>query len=484
MKKMYLLLAAMFSLSLSAQTTINPSDYFSAKTENPSFTTKDGEFTISAAKGDASNVPVFNLGYNGADNDIRVYASGLLTITSKTKKMKAIQFQMSSKGLEQWADVTPSGGQVAVNVANAVTTWTGDTSYVHFNVGASNAHGTSTKTAGQFDFKQLVIYSEGDGDIPEIKVDTITVTADTVLLDTQYFEEDGDVTVQLYDLKQGLVIGFDIYPDAVDNLTGTYSSADESLDPEYSMVAVYDASAEDYVYATVTSGKVTITDNNGAITLNGELQTADGNLYKVSYTGTYTVIVDDPYSFEPEDIIKIDEEFSTLEVDVEYIDYGTIDIYLGNDKGFVYLEYVSNVAPADVNMPLEAGVYTIDDSGDANTISASAGYSDALGYDYPSFYGIYIDDEGNYNETYYFVGGNVTVTKADGVYTLVVNAQTAKGSTFTGTYTYEYEEGTGVEDLDAKTVNNGKVYNVLGVEVDKNHRGAILIQNGRKFMLR
>ena len=135
-------------------------------------------------------------------------------------------------------------------------------------------------------------------------------------------------------------------------------------------------------------------------------------------------------------------------------------------------------------MPLPVGTYKIDDSGSANTFSASAGYNSAYEADVPSFYGVYTDDGESYEDTYYFVDGTVTVTKKDGVYTIVVNATSFKGSTFIGTYTYEYDEGTGVEDLDAKTVNNGKVYNVLGVEVDKNHRGAILIQNGRKFMLR
>ena len=484
MKKMYLLLAAMFSLSLSAQTTINPSDYFSAKTENPSFTTKDGEFTISAAKGDASNVPVFNLGYNGADNDIRVYAGGLLTITSKTKKMKAIQFQMSSKGLEQWADVTPSGGQVTVNVANAVTTWTGDTSYVHFNVGASNAHGTSTKTAGQFDFKQLVIYSEGDGDIPEIKADTIVVMPDTVVIDPEYFEEYGDITIGLYDMTKGILLGFDILPASAENFAGTYTPANEKLDLNYSYVVIYDYEADDDTELSVTDGKVTITDNNGTITLVGELLASDGNLYTVNYTGSYGVYEEDPYSYEPDDVVTINENFATFEIDSNYIDYGTLDYYFNGEKGFAYLEFNTTTLPADNDMPLPVGTYKIDDSGSANTFSASAGYNSAYEADVPSFYGVYTDDGESYEDTYYFVDGTVTVTKKDGVYTIVVNATSFKGSTFTGTYTYEYDEPSAVESIENNTVNNGKVYNVLGVEVDKNHRGAILIQNGKKFMLR
>ena len=48
-------------------------------------------------------------------------------------------------------------------------------------------------------------------------------------------------------------------------------------------------------------------------------------------------------------------------------------------------------------------------------------------------------------------------------------------------YVHQGDITTGVEDVVIPTINDNKIYNLLGVEVDENYKG-IVIKNGQKFI--
>lgn len=470
----------MCSLPLFAQTTIYPDDYFSSKTTNPTFTTTDGEFTISTSQAEGQNPPIYNLGYNGADNDIRVYAGGVLTIKAENKHIQAIEFTMSEQGLKRWAQLTPSTGQTAVNVSKAITTWTGDATSIDFSVGAGVDFGTESGKAGQFCFKQLIIYVEGDNNIPEIKVDTITLDVNSVLINPEYFETYGDVEIYAYDNQNGLIAMFDIYPDALDNLDGSYSDKNQSIDVYYSSVTIIDANADNgYREEMVMAASLNISTEDNRITLDGSLLTADNNVYIVKYTGNYEIYESDSYQYEPDEVVTLNENFTDIEI-YDYTDYyGVVDLALMNDNGFVMLEYVAANLPENDNMPLAVGTYTITDNAqNEGDFIASTGYNGY--YDNPSYYGVW-SEEGYYDDTYYFVSGSITVAIQNDVYTLSINATTAKGSTFNGVYTY-VTNVTSTENI-KETIKTDIRYNILGMQVDKHYKG-IVIHNSKKHLLK
>ena len=485
MKKIYLLFAvAMMTVAAFAQTTINVSDYFTEKTNNPEFTTTDGEFTFKAEKAGASNVPIFSLGYNGADNDIRNYANGSFTFTSKTKTIKALQFVMSTQGLKQWAKLDASVGAATADKSAGITTWQGSEQTITFTVGANNDYGTNTaKSAGQFDFKQIIVYVEGDPD-PEIpETQELALTIDTVIVDPEYFEEYGDVMFQVIDIANDVFLIFDAYTSAADDYDGTYTTEDESLDPEYTYV-VLGALTGDGDEVTALEANLKITTNGDQITLEGNILGDNNVNYTFSFTGAYGIYNPDPYQYEPDEATTINETSVELDYYGDYIsEYGYAEIYLYTENGFFDLAYVASAAAENTEMPLEVGTYEFTNvpQKDGDFI-ASEGYDADYEYDYPSFYGVYSDDEGHYDDTYYLASGTVTVAINGNLYTITVDAISAKGSKVKVTYTYEMEDSA-VETVEA-TTGSSKIFNVLGMEVGKNHKNAILIQNGKKFILR
>lgn len=170
MKKIYfLLLVAFMTMTTSAQIVIDVNDYFTAKTENPIIKTADGEITIITEKGLSNNAPIFNLGYQGAENDVRIYAGGGLSISAATKTITKVEFSMSIQGLKRWASVDVNTGEVDYRVDDAITAWTGSSNSISLIVGSSVDYGTESSKAGQFCFTHITIYfaddsQEGDND--------------------------------------------------------------------------------------------------------------------------------------------------------------------------------------------------------------------------------------------------------------------------------------------------------------------------------
>ena len=475
MKKIFLLIAVMFSLfSLSAKTVIDVNDYFSAKTDNPKITTADGEFTITTAKGGASNVPIFSLGYNGADNDIRVYANGVFSVTSKTKKIQALQFEMSTQGLKRWADLAPSAGLVTIDVPNAITTWAGDTTYVDFTVGASAVHGTENTKAGQFCFKKITIYVEGD-ETPELpQADTVNVVVADIFY--EYYEEYSEegaynYWLQIEDSATGYWLLFDLYAPTEGSLVGNYSFSADNL-----------GSTDTYIYIdedndiSVSDAKINITAAGDGYKIEASMTAADGNVYIVNYTGVVEEYIDNPYSYEPEEVSTI--TFNAAEISVsDYTDYGFAYVILDNDEGELVLEVNLSSLTDDDMIP--DGTYTIDFSESDGTITASSGVSD--GYASGSYFMTdFVEEEGEtYPETVYFLVSGQAVVTSNGTGTkLTLTAKTYYGSTINAVY---QPVSTGLESLSDK--NKTVLYNVLGTPVGNDYNG-IVIRDGKKFMKR
>lgn len=482
MKKIYLLMAAMTAVVL-----VNASTTISLNNLSATGANESGICVTTDAGTNTQSSPVINT-TNGAT--LRLYAGNTITIDAGDVEIESVVLNLNASNRNRLTTMEATNGTVVVDSMTWTATWSdlsGSNSAVTLTVGQKATLGIQSNNAGQIHILSIDVTLAGEeGTCEPPKADTVVLNIDTVIIDPEYYDYYGDVMFYVIDTTSGVELIFDAYTTAADEYDGTYSTEDESIDADYS--GAYGAGATDP--ASAVEATLTISTSGETITMSGTMLSEDNIYYTFSYTGGYGVIEieDDSYMYEPDEVIEIDEEFSELKADTDYVeDYGTLDIYLYKDESFVYLEYITSEVPEDLNMPLAAGEYMIDDSGAAGTFSASAGWSSTYEYDFPSFYGIYDEGgaaEGYYEDTYYFVDGKVTVTKEDGIYTIVVNATSAKGSTFTGTYTYEYDEDTAVEDIESKVINNNKIYNVMGMEVNKEHKGAVLIQNGKKFIVR
>lgn len=147
-------LLVLVSAAVMAQTTID----FTKLTWSSPFV--QSPYTFSAEKNSGSTAPT----QNGNTKDIRLYAKNSLTVSTSSEKMCTIVFQISKKGLDQWAEFTPDNGSVTVSKTDKTVTWEnkeGATS-VTFTVGDKCKYGTAATTkAGQFCFDSVDITTLG-----------------------------------------------------------------------------------------------------------------------------------------------------------------------------------------------------------------------------------------------------------------------------------------------------------------------------------
>lgn len=140
-----------------AQTTID----FTKVTWNGGYT--QAPFSFEGNKGGNTN---YGPTQNFNTKDIRLYAKNKLTVSTTGDKMVKIVFTISTKGKEQWAELTATSGSVVADKAKSIATWEnveGATS-VTFTVGDKCKYGTAgTSKAGQFFFKSVDIYELSAG---------------------------------------------------------------------------------------------------------------------------------------------------------------------------------------------------------------------------------------------------------------------------------------------------------------------------------
>ena len=101
---------------------------------------------------------------NANANDARVYAKGTATVSTTGENMTSLVFAISAQGKRRLPEITPNTGEVTVDTENWTVTWTGDAQSVVLTVGEKAVYGTDGATkAGQFNFDNITIYTNGEG---------------------------------------------------------------------------------------------------------------------------------------------------------------------------------------------------------------------------------------------------------------------------------------------------------------------------------
>ncbi len=190
------------------------------------------------------------------------------------------------------------------------------------------------------------------------------------------------------------------------------------------------------------------------------------------------------YSFEPTEVTTIDE--TMLEADwIDYTVDGLVLVWLGNEQ------YEVSLAVLTTEAAMPVGTFKINDSAEENTVLASPGGDETD--DYPSF--VAADFEGDvYNAAYYLVSGNVTISVAEDVYTIKLDAKSYNGSTIKMAYTGAVEEATAIRTVEIDNTvyardgriyaeEGARIYSLTGLDVTRmngNLEGIYIVKNGNK----
>ena len=120
-----------------------------------------GEVTFSFAKSTGSTAPAYYK--NG--NDIRLYASNVMTVTAaEGYKVDKLEFTLSD--VSRLATNAVSSGTLTVSATDATATWEGSASSLTLTVGEKADLSSDPSKAGQFRFSAVTVtYSEGEGDV-------------------------------------------------------------------------------------------------------------------------------------------------------------------------------------------------------------------------------------------------------------------------------------------------------------------------------
>ena len=190
------------------------------------------------------------------------------------------------------------------------------------------------------------------------------------------------------------------------------------------------------------------------------------------------------YSFEPTEVTTIDE--TMLKADwTDYTIDGLVLVWLGNEQ------YEVSLAVLTTKAAMPVGTFEINDSEAENTVLASPGGDETD--DYPSF--VAADFEGDvYNAAYYLVSGNVTISVAEDVYTIKLDAKSYNGSTIKMAYTGAVEEYTAIRTVEIDNTvyardgriyaeEGARIYSLTGLDVTRmngNLEGIYIVKNGNK----
>lgn len=190
------------------------------------------------------------------------------------------------------------------------------------------------------------------------------------------------------------------------------------------------------------------------------------------------------YSFEPTEVTTIDETMSKANW-TDYTIDGLVLVWLGNEQ------YEVSLAVLTTKAAMPVGTFEINDSEAENTVLASLGGDET--YDYPSF--VAADFEGDvYNAAYYLVSGNVTISVAEDVYTIKLDAKSYNGSTIKMAYTGAVKEYTAIRTVEIDNTvyardgriyaeEGARIYSLTGLDVTRmngNLEGIYIVKNGNK----
>lgn len=190
------------------------------------------------------------------------------------------------------------------------------------------------------------------------------------------------------------------------------------------------------------------------------------------------------YSFEPEEVTTIDE--TMLKADwTDYTDEGLVLVWLSNE------EYEVSLAVITTEAAMPVGTFKINDSAEENTVLASPGGDETD--DYPSFVAANFEGD-SYHAAYYLVSGDVTISVAEDVYTIKIDAKSYNGSTIKMAYTGTVEKYTAIRTVEIDNTvyardgriyaeEGARIYSLTGLDVTRmngNLEGIYIVKNGNK----
>ena len=446
-------------------------------TATTGFTLSSSSFTFTADKATGSNAPT----QNGTTKDIRLYAKNTLKIES-TKGMTKIVFTMSTKGLTQWADVTPDVGTVTVDVNAKTATWTSTTavSSVTLTVGATNAHGTSTSTAGQFDFDSAIFTTEGAA----TTIDAPTINGTTPFVGSTEVTITGATGSTIYYTLDNTD------PTASSTLTGT-SPLTFTLDKSATVKAIAVLGA---LTSTVASKDFTITTYEDATIASLNILTADKQYVNLKLTNAKVVYVDGSSVYVREG-----------DKAINFFNTGLSALTLNSTvSGTVKADFAlyNKIPEVKKNSDTNPDGLTITSSTDTALDPVSTTVSDLLASkhiaDLVKLTGVTITSEvpSGATKTNYYANsgadkiqlyGNDAVLPnpidANKTYTVVAVFNTIyNGVAEVKPISVTEETPTGINAITTNGDNtNSPIFNLAGQRVSKSYKG-IIIQNGKKIL--
>lgn len=283
------------------------------------------------------------------------------------------------------------------------------------------------------------------------------------------------------------MVFFDLYLPTDQGLEeGTYTLANGTVDPNLMLMANYN----DYVYYyygyaayewTDATIKLIKAEGENAWTVDFSATSAEGYTYTFSYTGDFTVELDDfdpgatvdpdkpeveyTYDYEPDAAQKYDIVFQNPDCSDSFVDeYKLYDIFLEHtdvlDNGRYFEGHLYLVT--NEHQP-HADLYPVNTSGALNTFLASQGCPKGSSKDTPCFFRT-ADDTYVYDSWYIMAGQIALAYDAEGQVMLEGNVASYKGSEFHFTTANFTSEGINTVLADGQTpsptkfIHDGRVY--------------------------
>ena len=256
--------------------------------------------------------------------------------------------------------------------------------------------------------------------VPEV-ADTVVVVFETPGV-AEWYDADSDYFI--YNENDEYFVYLDMITEK-DNFVGefaaedfilTYTAMGEIVDGDTTTILAADAKA---VVTAVSESLVhieaEITGKNGTLYLVSTDVQLPGNVLKYD---TEEPAVNRTYTDEADEVV----------ITTDYVEqYGMLYVELNGANNSDYTQLLFYVEKTAEGTVVPVGTYTIDDSGDYGTVSASTGYTSLMT---PSFYSTIVEQDGKlyYDDLYFMVGGTVKVESVEGRLKLTVDAVNSYGT--------------------------------------------------------
>ena len=289
--------------------------------------------------------------------------------------------------------------------------------------------------------------------VPET-ADTVVVVFDTPGV-AEWYDADSDYFI--YNENEEYFVYLDMITEK-DNFVGEFAAEDfilnytamgEIVDGDSTMIMAADAKAVvTAIGESLVHIEAEITGKNGTLYLVSTDVQLPGNALKYD---TEAPEVNRTYSDDADEVV----------ITTDYVEqYGMLYVELTAGDNSDYTQLLFFVEETAEGTVVPVGTYTIDDSGDYGTVSASAGYTSQMT---PSFYSTIVEQDGKlyYDNLYFMVGGTVTVESVDGRLKLTVDAVNSYGTSVKISYeASKKDDGKTHLQLDAQTGAVDKTFTV------------------------